>query len=109
MSKAFGLDSTEIRPLATGYGSCLASDRITMDGQPVGYMYREQGDNYLDSGWRFLAGDESEAYLMEPENFALFDVNTIANYDPAIVPHLAGRVGSAYTRDNNGQLVAANP
>ncbi len=41
-----------------------------------------------DSGWRFFAGDESEEYLADPANVEIYDVNTIANYDPEIVPFL---------------------
>ena len=36
---------------------------------------------------RFLAGDESEEYLQNPQNLGLFDVNTIANYDSEICQH----------------------
>ncbi len=108
MSKTYALDATEIRALATGYGSCLASDRITIDGQMVGYMYRECGDNDLDSGWRFFAGDESDEYLSNREDLGLFDVNTIANYDPVIIPLIAAPIGSAYMRDSAGRLTPAN-
>jgi hypothetical protein len=56
-------------------------------------MYRETADNDLDSGWRFLAGDESDEYVADPRNVELFDVNTVANYEPAIVPLLSATVG----------------
>lgn len=94
--------------LVTGYGSCFASDRITVDGQSVGFMYREKGDNDLDSGWRFFAGDESEGYTDNPDNFGIYEVNTIANYDPSIIPFLTAPVGSAYSRDSSGKLCAVN-
>src|SRR6185437_9930901 len=96
MGKQFVLDAAEIRRLAPGHGSCVASDRITVDGRPVGYMYREKPDNEVDSGWRFFAGDEAEEYTEKPTNFELYDVNTIANYDPDIVQLLHAPIGSAY-------------
>ena len=104
MPKKFALAATEIVPLATGYGSCFASDRITVDRQRVGYMYREEIDNALDSGWRFMAGDESDEYANNPENLGLYDVNTIANYDPSIIQFLNAPIGSAYLRDGSGEL-----
>jgi len=61
------------------------TDRITVDGHRVGYMYRTKAHNKLDSGWAFLAGDESDAYLNNSCNHAIYDVNTIANYDPEII------------------------
>lgn len=86
--KHFRLPADQIVSIAPGRGSCIASDRITVDGRPVGYAYREPPDHDVDSGWRFFAGDESQEYADEPANFAVYDVNTIANYDPDIVPLL---------------------
>jgi hypothetical protein len=54
MRKHFRLSAEQIKSLAVGYGSCLASDRITVDGSPVGFMYRESPDGSGDSGWRFF-------------------------------------------------------
>jgi len=47
-------------------------------------MYREQPDNDVDSGWRFMAGYETDDYMNNPSNHGIFDVNTIANYDEDI-------------------------
>ena len=99
MSKTFAIPGDQIRPLATNRGGCMASDRVTVDGAGVGYMYREEGHNPLDSGWRFLAGDEDDAYMAESGNHDIYDVNTIANYSPAIIPFLDAPIGSAFFRD----------
>jgi hypothetical protein len=69
-------------------GACIASDKITMDGLKVDYMYREEPDGELDSGWRFLSGTESQEYLDDVEHLMMYDVNTIANYDRSIIPYL---------------------
>jgi hypothetical protein len=61
-------------------------------------MYREEPDDEIDSGWRFFAGTESQEYLDDPDNMALYDVNTIANYDQSIVPLLDAPTGSAFER-----------
>lgn len=98
MSRVYLRDPSTFKPIAFGFGSCLASDRITVEGKLVGFMYREPPDNDLDSGWRFFAGDESEEYTADPRNFGLFDVNTVANYDPAILPHLDSSTGVAFVR-----------
>ena len=98
MEKKFKLTSAQIRNIATGYGACFATDKITVEGAPVGFMYREDPDNDIDSGWRYLAGTESEEYMDNPDNHAIYDVNTIANYDPEIVPLLDAPSGSAFER-----------
>lgn len=82
-----------------GHGGCIASDMITVDGMKVGYMYREEPHYDTDSGWVFLAGIESQDYMDEPSNHAIYDVNTIANCDPEILPFLNAPAGSAFARD----------
>jgi hypothetical protein len=99
MHKKFILAANEINPIATGLGSCIASDHITVDGRKVGYMYRDSPDNEIDSGWRFMSGKESQVFIDNPKNLEIYDVNTIANYDPEIVPFLSEPIGAAYERD----------
>jgi hypothetical protein len=104
MAKHFKLEPSQIRPLVQGLGSCFASDHITVEGRPVGYMYRETPDNRIDSGWRFFSGAESQDFADNPDNFAIYDVNTIANYDPGIIPFLDEAPGSAWGRDHTGRF-----
>jgi hypothetical protein len=107
MAKSFKLPREQLRPLAKGLGSCIASDLILVDGHRVGYMYREAPDNNIDSGWRFFAGQESQDYADNPDNFCLYDVNTVANYDPEIIPLLSAPEGSAFERrDGVGPFTA---
>jgi hypothetical protein len=54
MTKQFKLLPDKIEPLATGDGACLATDKITVEGFPVRFMYREEPDNEIDSGWQFM-------------------------------------------------------
>ena len=37
----------------------------------------------------------------DPANHAVYDVNTIANYDPDIVPFLDAPAGSAFERERS--------
>jgi hypothetical protein len=91
--------------LAPGRGSCYATDAITVEGEKVGFMYREQPDDPIDSGWRFFAGTESQQYLDDPKNLAIYDVNTIANYDPEIILLLDAAIGSAFERRSDVGLI----
>lgn len=99
MDRSFRLRADQIRPIATNRGGCIASDRITVDGEAVGYMYRERPHDDLDSGWRFLAGDESKEYMADSSKHTVYDVNTIANYDPSIIPFLDAPEGATFARD----------
>ena len=102
--KTYHLRADQIRPLATNRGGCLATDRITVDGQRVGYMYRESPHNPLDSGWRFFSGDEDDAYMADNGHHDVYDVNTIANCDPEIIPLLDAPEGSCFGRDEQGRF-----
>ncbi len=63
-------------------------------------MYREDGEGEFDSGWRFMSGHESDDYINDADNLAMYDVNTIANYDPDIIPFLNAPARSVFERQN---------
>lgn len=98
MNKNFKLKAEEIKPIAEGMGACLATDMITVEGKPVRFMYREKPNNEIDSGWRFMSGYEDDEYMNNADNHAVYDVNTIANYDPDIIPFLGAEVGLAFEK-----------
>jgi hypothetical protein len=86
--KKFFLARESIRELVPQFGACLATDRITVEGRKVGYMYRDNPTFPQDTGWRFFAGDEDQKYIDDPGNSSVYAVNKIANYDPDIIPYL---------------------
>jgi hypothetical protein len=96
--KKFALGADQVKPLAKNRGACFATDMITVEGRKVGYMYREEPRNDQDSGWVFTAGQESQAYMDDAANHGIYDVNTIANYDPDIIPFLDAPAGLAFER-----------
>ena len=87
-----------------GNAGCFATNRITVDGEKVGYMYRELPDedsHFPDSGWRFFAGDESDEYLAVVEHIHIYHLNTVVNYDPAIMAYLNAPYGTAWVRQGD--------
>jgi len=105
-SKQFRIPGPSIERLAPGRGSCIASDRIFVDGCKVGWMVRTEPDGDIDSGWQFFAGDESQEYCDEPGHFGVYDVNTVCNYDRSILPLLDTQPPVAIVRDRvTGQFV----
>jgi hypothetical protein len=97
--KNFRLAAEEIQQLVFDNRGCYASDRILVEGEKVGYMCREEPDYEADSGWWFFSGTEPEDYLEDPSNFGIYAVNTLANYDPEIIPFLYSPVGASFSRD----------
>lgn len=107
--KQFFIPQEELKPLLEnweGPRGCLATDKILVEGHPVGYLYREDPSEAMgeDSGWRFFAGTEDEDYLSNPENSGLYDLNTLCNCSPDILPLLAAPAGTAYFWDETGSF-----
>ena len=95
-------DMKNLLPDWSGASGCIATNRITVEGSKVGYCYREKPDGDWDSGWRFTAGDESDAYMDDPNNAGIYGLNTICNDDPDIIPLLNTPAPCAFERDGNG-------
>lgn len=103
--KKFKLKKEEIKPLLEwdGPSGCIATDKIIVEGYKVGYMYREKpSGNYPDSGWRFFQGEETDDYVSDIKNSGIYDLNTVCNYDPSIIPLLKSPYGVCYYRDKMG-------
>ena len=107
MNKKYYIKPEDIKELfhTDGPDGCIASDRIMVDGEKIGYMCREYADHDGDSGWRFTAGDEDEEYMSNPENAGVYTLNAVANVDMDIIPFLNSPVGSGFFRDENGKLI----
>lgn len=104
MKKVFFKPKEEIIELLlwNGPAGCIASDRIMVDGLPVGYMYREEPDNDSDSGWRFFAGDEDDDYCSDPDKAGIYHLNTVCNSSSDIIPFLDSPYGTAFFRNEEG-------
>jgi hypothetical protein len=49
--KNFKLKAEQIVKLIEPMGGCIATDKITVEGELVDYMVRKEPDNDVDSGW----------------------------------------------------------
>jgi hypothetical protein len=97
--KKFKLKKEEIKQLLKrSLGAGMATDKIMVDGELVDYMYRDEPFNDVDSGWRFLSGTEDQDYVDDADHWAFYDLNTIANYDTAIINYLELPVGTELER-----------
>ena len=83
-------------------GLCVASDRIVLGRLAVARMFREPPDHEHDSGWRFLASIDEPANGEAAGSFELYDVETIAARDPAVIPYLDEALFSAFDRQADG-------
>lgn len=97
----FKIPIEQIKDLINPMGFCMVSNKITVEGEKVGFMYREKPEDKNDSGWRFLSGTETQDYVDDPHTSKIMDVNTVANYDQAIIPYLKMPFGTELERLEN--------
>ena len=65
--------------------------------------YTEQDLSHR-SGIKYRAALQQD-YMDEPNHHGIYDVNTIANYSPEIIPLLDTPAPCAFARDDSGKLV----
>ncbi|GHU52948.1 hypothetical protein AGMMS49975_09860 [Clostridia bacterium] len=82
------------------FGYVFASKMLIEGKRKVRFMYREKGKSG-DSGWRFFCGDENQDYADNPDNIALYDIQTILDIDKSVLPYLQSAIGAAYERGND--------
>jgi hypothetical protein len=87
---------------------CFVTNRVLKEGRPVGYLCREQPEEEKDSGWRVMAGDESDAYMDDAANIAYVSLGAVLNCDDSILSLLEAPVGAEYERDADGGFVAVD-
>ena len=92
--------------IATGRVGCSVSKMIRVAGHPVGFLYRETPRDDRDSGWYLMAGPESAEYMADPANHAVYDLDSISEDHPEILPLLDAPIGSVFRRDRaSGRFV----
>ena len=83
------------------FGYALAPKRLVEKRQKVRFMYREKPDNESDSGQRLFSSDETDEFVNDPENIGLYNIKTLSQIDPDIVPFLNNAAGTAFERDTS--------
>lgn len=66
----------------------------------IGFCYRESSEFRIDSGWRFIYGDEDENYLDNPDNTITKDLSEVLAWKPELKNILSSRRGSQFEWDN---------
>lgn len=67
-----------------------------LDNNYVGYCYRENSDIKIDSGWRFMFGDEDDDYLDNPDNTQTKDISEILEWKPELKQIISEKPGKDF-------------
>lgn len=105
--KVFKIKAEDLKKITEDNRGCVATDKITIEGLKIGFMYREQPDEDIenDSGWRFFSGTEEQDYVDDYNNSEILPINTVANYDKAILPYLKSKIGTMWERVEGDKFV----
>jgi hypothetical protein len=89
---------------------CYVSHRVLNDGVRVGYLYRESPDRDNDSGWRMMAGDESDEYINDSDSLSFVSLGAVLRKDASFVGLLETPAPCAFIRsDDDEQFKAIDP
>ena len=81
---------------------CLIT-RKALEEERIGYMYRQEPqEEPADCGWRFLTGDETEAYVNTPGNIVMCTYSDVCNIDPSIRAYFYAEYGMQYIKTKEG-------
>ena len=84
---------------------CFVTRNILYEGEPVGYLYREEPDHEDDSGWRFTTGKETDEYMDDSDNTSYVSLGAVLSEDDSFVALLERESGVAFIKDEDGQFV----
>jgi hypothetical protein len=89
-------EESEVRKYAFVSKRALEADHI-------GYCYRDYPETNIDSGWRFLYGDENEEYLDHPIHTETVYPEEMLSINPALDIILSAPVGAEFEWDDETQ------
>jgi hypothetical protein len=83
---------------------CIVSNKVLRGNEPIGYMERSEEpvvmeNGRIDSGWVFMAGDETEEYSNDPDNLAFISIGVLLNRNDVFIDLLDAPAGSAFVWD----------
>lgn len=79
--------------------SALVSEMALLPSGTVNFLYREAADREEDSGWRLMHGQETDAYINDPDHIRICNVGWLLDKDPSLLEPLKnGQPGEAYER-----------
>jgi len=75
-----------------------------IDMNYIGYCYRENTEIKIDSGWRFLYGDEDEDYLDNPDNTITQDLSDVLSWKPELKDIITSNPGMDFEWNSQKEI-----
>lgn len=77
--------------------------RRALENDRIGFCYRDYPENNIDSGWRFLYGDEDEDYLDHPTHSEAIYPEEALSINPALEVILSAPINTEFEWDEESQ------
>lgn len=82
----------------------LASSQVVGSGRlPVCFAFRLRPNNEADSGWVFWSGKETQAFIDDKTNTAVYPLLRFLEMDKTLREIIQNPIGSAWERDALGE------
>jgi hypothetical protein len=75
-----------------------------LEADHIGYCYRETPETNIDSGWRFLYGDEDEEYLDNPTHIEAVYPEDMLSINPALDIILGAPSGTEFEWKEDSEM-----
>ena len=72
-------------PLIQNAGGAIITKSIYEEKSKLKWLFREEGANPADCGWRAIEDIDTQEYIDNPKNLIIVDFNTLANIEPAVL------------------------
>ena len=72
----------------------IVSRQVSVDGEPIGFLYREPAAFPHDSGWRMFSGAESDEYVQDVSHFDTLALRDLVHAHPEIAALLKEKQGA---------------
>lgn len=91
-------------PLIQNAGGAIITKSIYEGKSKLKWLFREEGANPADCGWRAIGDTDTQEYIDNPNNLIIVDFNTLANIEPAVLAVYDMPIGTDLTFhfDENG-------
>ncbi|ULJ63004.1 DUF2185 domain-containing protein [Wielerella bovis] len=83
----------------------IVSRQVSVDGEPIGFVYREPAAFPHDSGWRMFSGAETDEYVENPAHFDTLVLRDLLAGNPELADLMKEKQGAWEWDDETGTFV----
>lgn len=75
-------------------GGCIVTKSVLEGKSSIKWLFREQGVNQVDNGWRVIGDTDTQEYIDDSSNSVVVDFDRLVEIEPAVLSVYDMPVGS---------------